>query len=149
MQENDTNQLALAPAAGSGLVSRIMGELLKDEERFVGECVQAAHDGLTAMTPRRWDKELSDWVSDPDARVRVQTLFGLFAQSDGEPIKRVVHEIRKTVDPQDVLSTPAAIEAAERMVAGARAKMRRAGVKGVKRAEPIEAEAADAAPGAF
>jgi hypothetical protein len=61
-------------------------------------------DGLRAMSPRRWDKNLAGgsggWVSDPDTKTRVTTAFGIFAQAEGEPIKRVFHaQIKATGDP--------------------------------------------------
>jgi len=128
--------LALAPAVGTGITKVIVERLLADPE-IVPLMVEAAKGGLQATTPRRWDKDTSKWLSDPDYRVRIQTLFGLFAQADGEPIKRVIHEFKRTgIDPLAVLDSPAAIEAAERMIAGAKAHARKTASQ-AKRAEPV------------
>jgi hypothetical protein len=92
---------------------------------------------------RRWDKDSAKWLSDPDYRVRIQTLFGLFAQAEGEPIKRVVHEFKRAgFDPMQVLDSPAAIEAAERMIAGAKAHNRKASGQ-ARKVEPVTVDVED------
>ena len=132
MPDENHDQLAtLAPGAGQGVVREVFKRLL-DDPQTIDEMVQAAHDGLKAMAPRRWDKDSQTWIQDPDYRVRVQTLFGLFAQAEGEPIKRIIHEVRKGVGgaPDEMLAeSPAAIEAAKRMIAGAEARRRKADLK--------------------
>ena len=128
--------LTLAPAAGSGITKLVVERLLADPE-ILPLMVEAARGGLQATTPRRWDKDTGKWIQDPDYRVRVQTLFGLFAQADGEPIKRVIHEFKRTgVDPLEVLDSPAALEAAERMIAGAKAHARKVKSQ-AKQVEPV------------
>ncbi len=77
------NIATLSPAAGAGI-----GKILAD-----ALTIDAAKGGLRA--------ERSFWVksangghleSEPDQRVRVQTLFGLLAHMEGEPIKRIIHQ---------------------------------------------------------
>jgi len=122
--ENNT-ALSLAPAAGQGL-GKIVFDRLLAEPGFIDEMVAAARDGLRAMSPRRWDKEQNNgrggWINDPDYRTRIQTLFGIFAQAEGDPIKRVIHELHRTgTDPVDTLhESPATMDALQRVLDKAR-----------------------------
>ena len=43
-------------------------------------------------TKRLWDAGSKQWVEEPDMRSQLQTLFGVLAHMEGEPIKRIVHE---------------------------------------------------------
>ena len=120
----------LAPAAGSGVGKLIADHLLTDPE-FFPLMIAAAKGGLKA-TRSFYDRERREVVEEPDYRVQIQTLFGLLAHMEGEPIKRVIHEIRKGVGgaPDEMLAeSAAAIEAAKRMIAGAEARRRKAGLK--------------------
>jgi hypothetical protein len=108
----------LAPAAGAGLGKAMFDELLSDPG-FPAALAKAAREGLEAMTPRRWDKESQDWVSDPDYRVRTQTLFALLAQAEGEPVKRV------QVQTQEVTREGGELEAQLATSPAARLAMRR------------------------
>lgn len=139
---DNSDQLAtLTPGAGQGIGKLIFDRILQERPEFISLMVDTAIDGLKAMSPRRWDKDTQQWLQDPDYRVRMQTWFGLLANAEGEPIKRIVHEIRKSgIDPLEALDSPAAVQAAERMVAGARAKLRRKGV-GMKAAEVVDVDA--------
>ncbi len=130
---------SLAPGAGAGIGKEIAKTLLA-REGFIQRMADALDNALTA-TRRTWDSGAKQWVEEPDTRSQLQACFGVLAHMEGEPIKRVIHEVRKSIDASEALSSPAAIEAAERMIAGAKAKLRRAGVKtGPKRAEPVEAD---------
>ena len=130
--------LSLAPAAGAGIGKLIAAELLKRPD-FMPAMIEAAMGGLRA-TRSYYDKGSQSVVSEPDCRVQVQTLFGLLAHMEGDPVKRIIHEIKKSgIDPLEALDSPAAVQAAERMVAGARAKLRRKGV-GMKAAEVVDVE---------
>lgn len=147
MHPPESDQLSLAPGAGQGIVKKVFDELLSDAN-FVKEMVAAAHDGLNAMTARRWDREANNgkggWICDPDYKTRVHTLFGLFAQAEGEPVKRVMHEIHRTgqLDPLAALrDSPALQDAAERLIA--KSKFRDRNGKKAKKAEAIEADAVE------
>ncbi len=140
IMDNPDQLATLTPGAGQGIGKLIFDRILQERPEFISLMVDTAIDGLKAMSPRRWDKDTQQWLQDPDYRVRMQTWFGLLAQAEGEPIKRIVHEIRKSgIDPLEALDSPAAVQAAERMVAGARAKLRRKGV-GMKPAEVVDVE---------
>jgi hypothetical protein len=144
MVKNESdNALALAPGAGSGIGKLIAERLLADPD-FLPLMLQAAKDGLRAVRSY-WDKDTRQMVHEPDNRVQIQTLFGLLSHMEGDPVKRVIHEFKKGgVDPLEALDSPAAVDAAERMIAGARAKLRRQGVKvGPKQVLPAEIEVAD------
>lgn len=130
---------ALAPAAGAGVGKLVAEKLLSDPE-FIPLMIKAAKGGLEASRSF-YDKGAGGCVTEPDYRVRVQTLALLLAHMEGEPIKRVIHEIRKGVGgaPDEMLAeSPAAIEAAKRMIAGAEARRRKAGLK---KAEVVDVEA--------
>lgn len=137
--DNTDQAQVLAPAAGSGVGKVIADSLIKQPD-FLADMIQSARDGLRAMSPRRWDKDTETWIQDPDYRVRVQTFFGLLAHMEGDPVKRIIHEVRKGAggSPDELLAeSPAAIEAAKRIVAGAEARRRKAGLK---KAEPVEVD---------
>ena len=114
----ETN-LALAPAAGQGIGKQLFDRLLSDPQ-FLDDLAEAARDGLKAMTPRRWDKASGSWECDPDYRVRTQTLFGLLAQAEGEPIKRILHQHMGSTEGIDPLAalrdSPALLAAVKREV---------------------------------
>ena len=58
------------------------------------------------MTAPRWDKDKGGLVSGPDYRVRMQTLFGLLAQAEGQPIQRIIKEsigAGREIDPEAAL----------------------------------------------
>lgn len=134
MSETD-HALTLAPAAGSGIGAQLAKALLSDPD-FLPAMVQAAKDGLHA-TRSFYDKGAGGVVTEPDNRTRIQTLALLLAHMEGEPIKRVIHEFRKGgVDPTEALSSPAALEAAERMIAGAKAHARKVKSQ-AKQVEPV------------
>ncbi len=116
--ENESN--TLAPAAGAGIGKDVAGKLL-DRADFVGKMEAAAMDGLTAMTARRWDPEAKKWIQDPDYKTRVHTFFGLLAQMEGEPVKRVIHEhVNKRVGRADMVQqlrdSPELLAAVEREI---------------------------------
>lgn len=83
--------ISLAPGAGAGLGKLVFDEILQ-RAGVPAKIADRMLEGLDAMCPRRWDKASESWVTDPDYRTRMQTVFGLLAQAEGEPIKRVVHE---------------------------------------------------------
>lgn len=134
------SEISLTPGAGSG-IGKLFFEKLLAYPGFLDMLSQAAVDGLQAMTPPRWDKEANDgkggWSSVPDYRVRVQTLFGLMAQAEGDPIKRVIHQHTGAAGAFDPLAalrdSPALLDAAERLLTKAKWRDRH---QAAKRAEP-------------
>ena len=80
----------MAPGAGAGLGKLVFEELLQNKAvaKRIADMMLA---GLEA-TNERWDKALGRFVEVPDWRVRMQTVFGILAQAEGEPIKRIVHQ---------------------------------------------------------
>lgn len=143
-------QIQLAPAAGSG-IGKLLAEALLARPGFVELLAEVAESGLRATTPRRWDKETESWISDPDFRVQTQTLFGLIAQMEGEPIKRIIHQHlggTGSVDPLAALQeSPALREAAARMLE--KAEWRTSGNKAHKKPKPakiVDAEPTDQGP---
>jgi hypothetical protein len=123
--ESNLNTIAqvamLAPAAGNG-IGKVLADALTSDNDFLPLLINAAKDGLRA--------ERSFWVKDspgggghlesePDMRIRVQTLFGLLAHMEGEPIKRIIHQHLggPQVDPLEAMqSSPALREAARRLI---------------------------------
>jgi len=84
----------LAPAAGAG-IGKVLAEVLTADSELLPLMVAAAKDGLKANR--------SFWVKDspgggghletePDMRIRTQTLFQLLAHMEGEPVKRIIHQ---------------------------------------------------------
>jgi len=139
MTNTDQELVALAPGAGHGVGKMIAAELL-GRDGIIKRIADAFERGLGA-TRRTWDSGAKCWVEEPDTRSQLQAAFGILAHMEGEPIKRIIHEIKKSgIDPLEALDSPAAVQAAERMVAGARAKLRRKGV-GMKAAEVVDVDA--------
>ena len=119
---------SLAPAAGAG-VGKLLADLLLADPGFLPAMKEAAMRGLTAMQPRRWDKENECWgEAVPDARVQVQTVAMLLAHMEGEPIKRIVHQhLGADGGPDPVAAmreSPALRAAVERTLANAQFKNR-------------------------
>ena len=131
-------QLTLAPAAGSGIGKQLADRLLARED-FLQLMEDAAIDGLRAMAPRRWDKDTQKWISDPDMRTRTTMFFGIIAQMEGEPVKRIIHQHIGTGDKADPVAalhdSPALVEAVERALANA--KFRTRNVKPAKPADQV------------
>lgn len=129
----------LAPASGVG-VGKMLADALLSRPGFITLMADVAENGLKATTPRRWDKNADDWVSDPDFRVQTQTLFMLIAHMEGEPIKRIIHQhlgAGGKLDPLAILQeSPATREALERLLQ--KSKWRDSGRNGkeAKAAEP-------------
>lgn len=137
----ETEQISLTPASGSGLGKVLFSTLLADE-RFLPLMTEAAIGGLTACFPKRWDKELENWGEpEPDWKTRVQTFLALWAQAEGEPVKRTIHQHIATNGALDTISalqdSPAMLESLERTIAKAKAGNRRPAAP--KRAEPASA----------
>lgn len=110
--------LLLAPASGAGLGKVLFSALLADE-KFLPSMVAAARGGLTAVYPRRWDKHLDDWGEpEPDHKTRVQTFLALWAQAEGEPVKRLIHQHLgvSVLDPMVALESPATRDAMRRLL---------------------------------
>lgn len=117
-----------APEAGAG-ICRAMFDRLVARPDFAEELAQAAIDCLHAMTPRRYDKESGGMVQDPDYRVRMQTLFGLIEQADGQPVKRVQVQTQNLTAPggdieSELASSPGARLAMRRMLEAAESRAR-------------------------
>jgi hypothetical protein len=91
-EEENEGPLSLAPAAGGGIGKMVAASLLGRPD-FVEELAQTALGGLRAV---RSIGTRDGPITEPDYRVRVQTFFGLLAHMEGEPVKRVVHEIKRS-----------------------------------------------------
>ncbi len=121
MPDSDLQTIAniatLSPAAGAG-IGKVLADALTSDKEFLPLMIDAAKDGLKA--------ERSFWVKDgmsgrletePDMRIRTQTLFGLLAHMEGEPIKRIIHQhlgAGGTVDPLAALQASPELRAAAR-----------------------------------
>ena len=145
--------LTLAPASGSG-IGKILADTLLADPDFVPAMVAAAKGGLKAERSY-YDKGAGAVVTEPDERVRIQTLALLLAHMEGEPIKRIIHQHlggTGSVDPLAALQeSPALREAAARMLE--KAEWRTSGNKAHKRPKPakiVDAEPTNQGPaGAF
>ncbi len=117
----------LAPASGIGIGKLVADALLGDGD-FVEVMRQTARDCLNATT-ERYDREEKKVLTVPDYRTRAQMFFGLLAQMEGEPIKRIVHQHigGNIVDPIAALNDSPALRAAvERALEKSRFRTRHA-----------------------
>ncbi len=122
-------QVSLTPASGTGLGKVIFEALLRDDS-FLPSMVAAALGGLNACFPKRWDKENDCWgESEPDHKTRVHTFLALWAQAEGEPVKRTIHQHIATGGQLDAIGalqdSPAMLDSLERTIAKAKSGLRR------------------------
>lgn len=122
-ENGHVSAIALAPGAGAGLGKLVFDSLLAspDVAKRIADQMLA---GLEAST-ERWDKGRGEWVQVPDWRVRMQTVFGILAQAEGEPIKRIVHQhLNQTAGEVDIAAalrdSPALAAAMEKELEKAR-----------------------------
>lgn len=136
--------LTLAPAAGAG-IGKQLAEALLARPDFLEAMTDAAMGGLTA-TRSFWagKGENGSLETEPDMKVRIQTLALLLAHMEGEPIKRIIHQHlggTGTVDPLAALQeSPALREAAGRLLE--KASWRTSGKQAHKRPKQAEAPTA-------
>lgn len=115
-----SQEISLAPAAGSGIGKLLADALLKSPD-FVDEMRDVILRGLRAEMPSRWDPASKQWAeAQPDCRTQIQTLSLVLAHMEGEPIKRIIHQHigdGKAVDPLAALQeSPALRDAARRLL---------------------------------
>lgn len=138
----ETN-FALAPASGSGIGKLLADQLLADPE-FLPLMIDAAKGGLRAERSY-YDKGAGGVVTEPDSRVRIQTLALLLAHMEGEPIKRIIHQHlggSGEVDPLAALrESPALREAAGALLEKANFRDRHRKTKQVKAEDASEGPA--------
>ena len=112
-------ETTLAPAAGSGIGKELADRLLKRDD-FISAMETAAMEGLKAVHPRRWDPASKSWGEpEPDHKTRIATLFGLLAQMEGEPVKRILHigTVGSPVDPMQAMQeSPALLRGMQHLV---------------------------------
>lgn len=134
----------LAPAAGTG-VGKLLADTLLARPDFVESLAAAVMGGLTA-TRSYYDGAAKRHVTEPDARVQVQTVGLVLAHMEGEPIKRIIHQHIGPEGGVDVLGalrdSPALQTALERALEKARFRDRpnRGRRPAEKQAEPVDVE---------
>lgn len=90
MAEAET--LTLAPAAGAG-IGKALADLLLADPDFLAAMKSAAMDGLKATRSFWCGKGGEGYLeTEPDFRIRVQTMALLLAHMEGEPVKRIIHQ---------------------------------------------------------
>lgn len=135
--------LTLAPAAGAG-VGKLLADTLLARPDFVQSLADAVMDGLTA-TRSYYDGAAKRHVTEPDARVRIQSVALVLSHMEGEPIKRIVHQHIGPEGGIDVLGalrdSPALQSAMERALEKARFRERpNRGRKAEKTVEAVEVD---------
>lgn len=118
-----SEEISLAPAAGSGVGRQFADALLADPDFL--PLMKAALIGALRATVHVWDKDKRAWSDLPDFKTRLQALFGALAHMEGEPIKRIIHQhlgagVTKTDLVAALQESPALAEAVERTLANAR-----------------------------
>lgn len=119
----DTETLPqLAPAAGEGAGAEFAAEIMRRPD-WVKRVVDGIWAGLNAEC-RMWDKGANCLVAWPDGRVRSQTALQLWNHLSGEPVKRIIHEVRRGLNsttPAQIGESPALIERLEQTLREAKA----------------------------
>lgn len=130
-------EITLAPAAGAG-IGKVFADQLIADPAFVRLIVDAAKDGLSATRSFWCGKGATGYLeTEPDFRVRIQTLALVLAHMEGEPVKRIIHQhlgLGRDVDPLAALKeSPALRESARRLLE--KADWRTSGYQDHKRPE--------------
>ena len=141
---NDALSL-LAPGAGSGMGAELAARILSRPD-WLDLCEAAIVHGLTAQM-RFFDKAANDgkggFVIMQDAKTQVATVTAIWSHIEGDPVKRIVHEVH---------GDPDVAAAADEQLAsspGLRAAMRRRldaaerAAKSLPQPEPKRVEAID------
>ncbi len=122
----ENSNMQLAPAAGAGIGKAIADALLA-KPGFIDRMAAVIDRALVAKK-QRWDRESKSFVEEDDSRIQLDAFFGVVAHMEGEPIKRIIHQHTGKgagVDLVDYLQTsPAALDAVERIVSNAKFKTR-------------------------
>lgn len=85
-----SEQLTLAPAAGSGIGKLIFDALLARPD-FIPSMVEAAMGGLKATTSF-YNPATREVIEKVDFKTRMQAWLALTAHAEGEPVKRIIHQ---------------------------------------------------------
>lgn len=88
----ETQELTLAPAAGSGIGKVVAAELIA---RDVGKKIASALERGLEATARRWiqtGKGEGYFEDSPDMRSQLQAAALILAHMEGEPVKRIIHQ---------------------------------------------------------
>ncbi len=138
-----TEELVLAPGAGSGFGKLVADELLK-REGFAKKLADALENGLVAVR-RTWDSGLKQWIEEPDTRSQLQAAFGIMAHMEGEPVKRIIHqhlggEGKIDVD-KAVQDSPELAAAVERVLQ--KSKWKHSGHQSHKKPKPVAKQPAE------
>ncbi len=87
---SQTEQITLAPAAGSGIGKLVFDALLADPG-FIPAMVAAAMGGLKATTGF-YNPATREVIEKIDYKTRMQAWLSLTAHAEGEPVKRIIHQ---------------------------------------------------------
>ena len=87
-----THQLSLpTPGAGSGIGPALAQHLLARPD-FIDLMAAAFFDALNAQQ-FFYDKHAKEWHGEPDYKTRLAATLAVLAHMEGEPIKRIHHQI--------------------------------------------------------
>ena len=134
--------MTLAPAAGAGIGKKLADALIADPD-FLTAMIESAKGGLSA-TRSFWCGKGGDGYleTEPDFRVRVQTLALLLAHMEGEPVKRIIHQHLGAGGKVDIMEalreSPALLAAAEREIEKAKFRDRHKKAKPVQQSEDLD-----------
>lgn len=115
-----SEQITLAPSAGTGIGKLLADALLADPD-FVPAMIAAVTNGLKATRSFWTGKgESAELVTEPDSKTQLQAFALILAHMEGEPVKRIIHQHlggNGTVDPLAALQeSPALLEAARKLL---------------------------------
>lgn len=139
---------ALAPAAGSGAGEVIAAEFVA-RPNWVKKCVDALYTALDAKTVVVCRDGTEH--SSPDGRTQLMAVIAVWNHLSGEPVKRIIHEVRRGRDAeslQDELTRSPALREAAREMLDAAEKSAGSGAA-VEPSAVIDLPPADGAAGSF
>lgn len=114
-----TEQISLAPAAGSG-IGKLLADKLLAHPDFVDLMVATIINGLKATRSYWTGKgESAELITEADSKTQLQAFALVLAHMEGEPIKRVIHQHINSgaIDPLATLKdSPATRDALRRLL---------------------------------
>jgi hypothetical protein len=140
---------ALAPAAGTGVGSALA-------QRFFGrpdwlDKLEASLINALGAEHRVYGGKGVGIITYPDGKTQLAAVLGLMSHMDGEPVKRIIHEVRRGRDAeslQDELTRSPALREAAREMLDAAEKSAGSGAA-VEPSAVIDLPPADGAAGSF
>jgi hypothetical protein len=129
-----TEQLSLAPGAGSGIGRKLADRLLARPDCL--DLLESALLSALKAENRYFDKAANKMVRYPDAKTRLQAVMGFLAHMEGEPVKRILHFDATKGQPGDMEELAATLAASPALRSSVQRALKKA--EDAARAETVD-----------